>query len=160
MSALKPDEISNPAGMQRSSDHQTAEAVNLSKTSTILYSSSRDINPTEERVSPIALMAHSTARNATTHRRRPHRRARFTRGFGNSSGSLSTALFVAAALSGRPRRLSSWALNVSTLQPASDAVRWKAISHGRTLTERLEQRVHSVGCSQYKRLNNAEDVDG
>lgn len=52
--------------------------------------------------------------------REDHRRARLTRGFGNSSGILSVALLVAAAVSGRPSRLSSAKLNVSILQPSGE----------------------------------------
>ena len=40
-----------------------------------------------------------------------------TRGFGNSNGVLSTALFVSPALSGRPSRLRSCMVSLVILQP-------------------------------------------
>ena len=40
-----------------------------------------------------------------------------TRGFGNSNGVLSTALFVSPAVSGRPSRLRSCMVNLLILQP-------------------------------------------
>lgn len=46
----------------------------------------------------------------------PHARL-LIRGFGNSNGVLSTALFVSPALSGRPSRLRSCIVNLLILQP-------------------------------------------
>ena len=59
-----------------------------------------------------------------------YRRARFTRTCGNERGILSTARFESAAESGRPRRLRSCALRVSTLQPAMMMSLWWSIWKG------------------------------